>query len=94
MKLEKYAGETEQFKDFKWQLYVAVRVLNTDLLARLEWVERHVEEDANIGVLSATHRALSAEKYTLLALLRIDQALEYVKSAEKNNGFEAWKQLC
>ena len=44
LKLEKYAGEKEKFKDFKWQLYLGVRVLSEDLLARLEWVERHVEE--------------------------------------------------
>ena len=68
-------------------------MLNPDLLARLEWVERHVEEDFSISVLDPTDKVLSAEAYTLLALLRTDQALEHVKSAEKNNGFEAWRQL-
>ena len=42
----------------------------------------------------ARSKELSSEAYTLLALICTDQALEYVKSAEGNNGFEAWKQLC
>lgn len=94
LKLEKYAGEKEKFKDFKWQLYVAVRVLHDGLLTRLEWVEKHLEEDYAMSRLDPADQALSTEAYTLLALLCTDQALEYVKAAEENNGFEAWKQLC
>ena len=78
LKLEKYAGEKEKFKYFKWQLYVAVRVLNDGLLARLEWVEKHLDEDYTMIRLSPEDQVLSQEAYTLLALLCTDQALEYV----------------
>lgn len=94
LKLEKYAGEKEKFMGFKWQLYIAVRVMNPDLLTHLEWVEKHLDEDYRMSRQDAVSKELSSEAYTLLALLCTDQALEYVKSVEENNGFEAWKQLC
>ena len=83
LKLEKYAGEKEKFQDFKWQLYVAVRVLNDGLLARLEYVEQHLEEDYALSKLTAADQALSSEAYTLLALLCTDQAWEYGTAAEE-----------
>ena len=82
LKLEKYAGEKEKFQDFKWQFYVAVRVLSDGLLARLEWVERHLDEDYGMSRLSPSDQLMTQEAYTLLALLCTDQALEYVKAAE------------
>ena len=68
LKLEKYAGEKEKFQDFKWQLYVAVRVLNDGLLARLEYVEQHLEEDYAMSRLDPADQAWTSEAYTLLAL--------------------------
>ena len=67
--------------------------MNPDLLARLEWVEKHLDEDYRMSRQDARSRELSSEAYALLALLCTDHALEYVMSAEENNGFEAWKQL-
>ena len=92
--LEKYAGDEEKFKDFKWQLYVVVRVLNDGLLARLKYVEQHLEEDYAMSRLDPTDQALTSEAYTLLALLCTDQALEDMKAAEEDNGFDVWKHLC
>ena len=94
LKLERYAGEKEKFQDFKWQLYVAVRVLNAGLLTRMEWVEKHLDDDFKMENLSDEDKVLMQEAHTLLALLCTEQALEYVKAAEDNNGFDAWKQLC
>ena len=68
--------------------------VNNGLLARLEWVEKHLDEDYAMIRLSPEDQVLSQEAYTLLALLCTDQALEYVKTAEENNGFDSWKQLC
>ena len=68
--------------------------MNPDLLTRLEYVVKHLDEDYRMSRQDAVSQELSSEAYTLLALLCTDQALEYVKSAEENNGFEAWKQLC
>ena len=87
------AGEEEKFKAFKWQLYVAARALNAELLTRLEWVERNVEEDYSMSSLDGSGKVLSAEAYTLLALLRTDQTLEHAKPAGENDMFEAWKQV-
>ena len=94
VKLEKYAGEEEQFQTFKWQLCIAVRVMNPDIAARLEWVEKHLQADFTMSRLDPPDKILSNEAYSLLALLCTDQALDFVQSAEENNGFEAWKHLC
>ena len=94
LKLEKYASEKKKFMGFRWQLYIAVRVMSPDLLARLEWVEKHPDENYKMSRQDARSKEFSSEAYTLLALICTDQALEHVKSAEENNGFETWEQLC
>ena len=42
---KKYAGEKETSKAFSWQFYWAVRALGLELLARLQWVEKHLDAD-------------------------------------------------
>ena len=66
VKLGKYAGEKEKFKDFEWQLYVDVRVLNPQMLTDLEWVEKHTETDYSLAKLGPDKQKLASEAYTLL----------------------------
>ena len=93
VKLEPYEGEKEKFS-FKWHLYVAVRLLNKELLPRMQFIEKHVERNYKLNLMSPEEQKLAEEAYTLLALTCRGAAEEYVKAAEENNGFEAWANLC
>ena len=37
---------------------------------------------------------VAEEAYTLLALTCTGQAQDYIKTAERNNGFDAWRRAC
>ena len=65
LKLEQYAGEREKFLGFKWQLYVAVRVLSPDLLAMMEWVEKNTSKDYKISTMTPDEQKLEGEAYTI-----------------------------
>ena len=51
LKLEQYRGEREKFIGWKWQFYVAVRVINPELLTRLEFIEHHPGKEYKLSAL-------------------------------------------
>ena len=56
-------------------------------------IEDNMSQDFRTSRLSEEDLELSDQAYTLLALLRKDEACAYVRSAEDGNGYQAWQAL-
>ena len=94
LKLEQYKGEKEKFIQWKWQLYVAVRVVKPKLLTKFEQIERNLNKDCSLANLSEEDRLLAEEAYTIFALTCVEAAADYIQTAEQGNGLETWCLIC
>ena len=57
LKLATYNGEKEGFLAFKLQLYMAMRVIKLTALAKMEYIEKHLNQDYKLATMDETERA-------------------------------------
>jgi len=94
VKLDHYHGEKEKFHVWKWELYVAMRSLDSQMAVMMKHVENNLTVDFNLAGLSDVETKKASETYTILALLCKNEAAQFVMNAEEGNGFMAWRDLC
>ena len=88
-----YHGDKASFLGWKWSFLIAVRAISKPLNEGFKKIEDNINQDFRRSRLSAGDLELSDQEYTLLALLRKDEACAYVRSAEDGNGCQAWQAL-
>ena len=88
-----YHGDKASFLGWKWSFLIAVRAISKPLYEGLKKIEDNMNQDFRKSRLSTEDLELSAQAYTLLALLCKDEACAYVRSAEDGNGYQAWQAL-
>ena len=82
VKLNNYHGEKEKFHVWKWELYVAMRSLDSQMAVMMKHVENNLTVDFNFAGLSDVETKKASETYTILALVCKNEAAQFVINAE------------
>jgi len=94
LKFETFQGKKEDWETYKWELYVAMDVLDPQIRTMLEVVEKSPQKDYNLRQLSQQEQQKGREIVAILALTCKGTAAPYIKAAESQNGFDSWRLLC
>ena len=94
LKFETFQGKKEEWDTYKWELYVAMDVLDPVLRVMLETVEKDPQKDYRLVKLNQLEQQKAKEVFAVLALTCKGTAAPYIKAAESQNGFDAWRRLC
>ena len=94
LKLEPFSGKREEFGTFKWELYVALDILDPMLRTMMELVEKNPQREFLLKSFTEFEKQKAKDAYAILALTCKGTAAQYVRAAERSNGFDAWRSLC
>ena len=94
LKLEPFSGKREDFETFKWELYVALDILDPMLRNMMELVEKNPQREFLLKSFTEPEKQKAREVYAILAPTCKGAADQYVRAAERGNGSDAWRGLC